>query len=723
MEDTTAMGSFEALGADPVAGADPSDREVAHGDLRQATVDLEARIVRLTAELEVEHDARVEAEQRFLRLLEVSPVAVVLVTPGFVVTAWSPAAERLFGYTADEAKGRHVDDLVANDPSMRLEANRINDEGSRGGGRRITKRIRKDGALVDVEVQAVPIHEGDRIAAYYAIYHDITALQHAREEADAANIAKSTFLAAMSHEIRTPMNAVIGMTDLLLDTTLDREQQDFAETIRTSGESLLTIINDILDFSKIEAGRMDLEHRPFELGRAVESALDVVGPLAAAKGIELAYAMEAGTPQTIVGDETRLRQILVNVLNNAVKFSDTGEVELTVAGRTLDAAAGLWELMFAVRDTGIGITADGMERLFQSFSQADVSTSRRYGGTGLGLAISRRLAEAMGGSVTASSSGVPGEGSTFTVQIVAPVADSQPAASGRPADSPVLTGRRLLVVDDNATNRRIARGMTSSWGLIVRDTSSPGEALAWIEGGEPFDIALLDRRMPEMDGLDLARRIRIVAPGARLPIIIFSSVGGRDSSVRTAQARHDIDAYLAKPIKPSQLFDALVEVLHASGASTDDGRDSRGAVEEGASDGTAAELPRLRILLAEDNAVNRKVAVQLLAKLGQTADVVGNGREAIEAVERHRYDVILMDVQMPEMDGLEASRRICARWPPDQRPRLIALTANALEGDREACLAAGMDDYLRKPIRRPELAEALALVVPVGADRPDAAHA
>ncbi|MDQ3688491.1 MAG: response regulator [Chloroflexota bacterium] len=717
------MRSPEPLGADPVAGAGPSDREVAHGDVRQATVDLEARIVHLTAELVVEHDARVEAEQRFLRLLEVSPVAVVLVTPEFVVTAWSPAAERLFGYTADEAVGRHVDDLVAHETSIRVEAGQINDEGTRGGGRRITKRIRKDGALVDVEVQAVPIHEGDRIAAYYAIYHDITALQHAREEADAASTAKSTFLAAMSHEIRTPMNAVIGMTDLLLDTTLDREQQDFAETIRTSGESLLTIINDILDFSKIEAGRMDLEHRPFELCRAVESALDVVGPLAAAKGIELAYAMEAGTPQTIVGDETRLRQILLNVLNNAVKFSDTGEVELTVGGRTLDAAAGLWELTFAVRDTGIGITPDGMERLFQSFSQADVSTSRRYGGTGLGLAISRRLAQAMGGSVTASSSGVPGEGSTFTVRIVAPVADSQPAASGRPADSPVLTGRRLLVVDDNATNRRIARGMTSGWGLIVRDTSSPGEALAWIEGGEPFDIALLDRQMPEMDGLDLARGIRSTASGARLPIIIFSSVGGRDSLVRRALARHDIAAYLAKPIKPSQLLDALVEVLHASGAGTDDRRDSRGAVEEDASEATAVALPPLRILLAEDNVVNRKVAIQLLAKLGQTADVVGNGREAVEAVERHRYDVILMDVQMPEVDGLEASRQICARWPPDRRPRLIALTANALEGDREACLEAGMDDYLRKPIRRPALAEALARAVPVDAEHPDAAHA
>ena len=717
------MGSPEPLDADPVARAGPSDRAVADGDLRGATDAVEARIARLTAELEVEHDARVEAEQRFLRLLEVSPVAVVLVTPEFVVTAWSPAAERLFGYTADEAIGRHVDDLVAHEESLRLEAGRINEEGSRGGGRRITKRVRKDGALVDVEVQAVPIHEGDRITAYYAIYHDITALQHAREEADAANTAKSTFLAAMSHEIRTPMNAVIGMTDLLLDTSLDREQQDFAETIRTSGESLLTIINDILDFSKIEAGRMDLEHRPFELGRAVESALDVVGPLAAAKGIELAYAMEADTPQAIVGDETRLRQILLNVLNNAVKFSDAGEVELTVAGRTLDAAAGLWELTFAVRDTGIGITADDMERLFHSFSQADVSTSRRYGGTGLGLAISRRLAQAMGGSVTAASSGVPGEGSTFTVRIAAPVADSLPASAGRPADSPVLTGRRLLVVDDNATNRRIARGMTSGWGLTVRDTSSPGEALAWIEGGETFDIALLDRQMPEMDGLDLAHRIRSAASGARLPIIIFSSVGGRDSSVRRALARHDIAAYLAKPIKPSQLFDALVEVLHASEAGTVDGRDIPGAAEEDASAGTAAVLPHLRILLAEDNAVNRKVAVQLLARLGQTADVVGNGREAVEAVERGRYDVILMDVQMPEVDGLEASRQICARWPPDQRPRLIALTANALEGDREACLAAGMDDYLRKPIRRPELAEALAQVVPVLADPGDAAHA
>ena len=663
----------------------------------------------------------------YASLVEISPVAVVLLTPDATVRSWNPAAERLFAYTAEEAIGRHIDDLVANDDAIRDEARQLTKLVAGSAVHRITKRTRKDGSLVDVEVHVSPIHADSGLAGSYAIYHDITALQRAREEADAANAAKSAFLAAMSHEIRTPMNAVIGMTDLLLDTPLDPEQQDYAETIRTSGESLLTIINDILDFSKIEAGRMDLEHLPFDVGRAVEAALDVVAPLAAGKGIELAYDPQAAMPRAIVGDETRLRQVLLNLLNNAVKFTEKGEVELSVGGRELDVAGGTWELTFTVRDTGIGIPPDRMSRLFQSFSQADVSTSRRYGGTGLGLAISRRLAELMGGSVTATSSGLAGEGSTFTLRLVAAIAETLPAMPERPAGSPVLTGRRLLVVDDNATNRRIVRVLARGWGMIVRDTGSPAEALGWLVNGDPFDLALLDRQMPEMDGLELARRIRGTASNGRLPIVIFSSLGGRESAARGALARHEIDAYLTKPLKPSQLFDTLIGVLPAptpADAADGDGSDARDraprVIPAAESDG-AAPLPAMRILLAEDNAVNRKLAIKLLEGLGQTADTAENGREAVEAVEKRRYDVVLMDVQMPEMDGLEASRRICARWPREQRPRLIALTANALEGDREACLEAGMDDYLSKPIRRPALAEALARAVPA-ASPPEAAH-
>ena len=631
-------------------------------------------------------------------LVGTSPVAIATMDLGGTIVGWNPSAERLFGYSEGEAIGQSLDNLIAA-PEYREEAGRFSRRTlSSERVHSITRRHRKDGSSVEVELSSVPVIVDGAEVGYIAIYHDITELLRARREAEAANEAKGAFLATMSHEIRTPLNAVIGMSGLLLNTALTDEQREYTEIVRQSGDALLTVINDVLDFSKIEAGKLELESQPFDLRECVESALDLVATRAAEKGLELAYLVGDGAPAAIVSDVTRLRQILLNLLSNAVKFTEQGEVVLSVSARRLDGTAPLHELAFAVRDTGVGIPPDRLDRLFQSFSQVDASTTRRFGGTGLGLAISERLTELMGGRIGVTSEVGTGSEFRFTIRALAagvPVLTRRDLSGVQPS----LRGKRVLAVDDNSTNRRILTTHLDAWGMPARATGSSVEALGWIRAGEQFDIGILDMHMPDMDGVTLARAIREHLSGDALPLVLFTSLGRREARADT----EGFAAYLHKPIKPSQLFDALVSVLaerpiHVA---------PRGAARSELDPDMARRHP-LRILLAEDNVVNQKVALRLLGQMGYRADVAANGLEAIDAIERQTYDVVLMDVQMPELDGFEASREINRRWPGGGRPRLVAMTANVMQGDRELCSASGMDDYVAKPIRVEELIAALA---------------
>ena len=674
----------------------------------------------LREELQAQHDLY----ERLLQILSDIGEGVI-VTEGRSVVFCNDAYAALTGYSAAELV-TYGPDVVAADQDALADFDRWRRqlETHPGSAAMMVTRIRhRDGRLVPVETIGVAVQAAGRWQRV-SVNRDLTErhrieaeladraaelgrtnreLAAARDVADAASRAKSAFLATMSHEIRTPMNAVIGMTGLLLDTALDPEQREFVEVVRTSGESLLTIINDILDFSKIESGELQLDQHPFEIRDCVESALALIALTTQGRPLELVADLDAGCPELVVGDGTRFRQVIVNLLGNAVKFTNAGEVVVRVSAIPVpEGPDPSVHLSVSVRDTGIGIPADRMDRLFHAFSQVDSSTTRVYGGTGLGLVISRRLAEAMGGGLQATSE--VGIGSTFTFTAILGVAGDRRLPAQDRAGGP-LSGRSALIVEANDTNRGVLHGLLTGWGMGCTAVAAPGEAVALIADGGRFEVALLDMELPGMDAVELARALRDLPAGGELPLILLASVALRLGPERRAL----FAATVAKPARSARLHSLLLEVLAPADAALL-ALETRGGHRR--EDGPVSDGPTqlLRALVAEDNPVNQRVAQAMLARLGYRVDTVGNGMEAVEAVRTADYDVVLMDVQMPQLDGVAAAGRIRGELPPDRQPPIVGLSASVLAEDRDAGLRAGMDAYLTKPIRSEELSAALLRV-------------
>jgi PAS domain S-box-containing protein len=700
-----------------------AERKQAQKEIVRLNEELEHRVVQRTSQLEAANEdlqneilertqaeaAMMDSERRLADIINFLPDATFVVNKQGVVIAWNRAIEKMTSIKAEDILGKGgyeyalpffgerrpilIDLVLKSDLDIEKKYNTIKrQEDGTLVGEVFAPNLRGKAVYLVGSAAVLYNSEGEIYGAIESI-RDITErklaeedLKSAKERAESATRAKSEFLANMSHEIRTPMNAVIGMTGLLLETDLKPEQRDYLETIRNSGNALMAVINDILDFSKIDGGKLELEKQPFDLRNCIEISMDLVAAKAAEKGLELIYFLEDDVPQILVGDETRLRQVLINLLGNAVKFTEIGDVVLSVSYSA--ARDGAVELRFAVRDTGIGISPENMSKLFQSFTQVDSSTTRYYGGSGLGLAISKRLVEMMGGRIWVESE--LGKGSIFHFTIT--------AKAGQPREVPIshassLSGKMVLIVESNESVRTILTKIVQSWKMRTIAVASGIEAADELRKGA-FDFVILDTILPDMYTSDLVRLVKAGKNSESL-IVTISPIGSK------VQLEPFASGGLSKPLKPLQLRKLFIELLYPQNGEKADLTSHPPA---------AIPLVRgqnLRILLAEDNQVNQKVALSMLKRLGYKADVASNGFEVLQALERRQYDVILMDIQMPEMDGLDATRRIRERWKPAKQPCIIAITAHALEGDREEFLGAGMNDYISKPIQMKELQMAL----------------
>ncbi|WP_255482318.1 response regulator [Pseudarthrobacter sp. NBSH8] len=686
----------------------------------------------LTTGLEQEVAARTAELEGLGAIVNSSANAIMGTTPDGVISSWNPGAEKVYGYTSAEVIGRHAGFLLP--PERRGRVAEVLASVAAGGEAQTfeSEHVRKDGSRVPVAITASPIRDGQRVRGVASIAQDMTVRRAAEKELEAAREAalessrlKSEFLATMSHEIRTPMNGVVGLTALLLETPLDQTQKQYAQGVKGAGEALLSLINDILDFSKLEAGKVDLDIRAFDPRVLVEEVAGLLTEPARAKNLELIAYCEPDVQARLHGDSGRIRQILLNLASNAVKFTAAGEVSIRVTTETPDAKPGATAMVcFEVSDTGIGIDPAHHARLFESFSQADASTTRRYGGTGLGLAICSRLTEAMDGEIGLDSS--PGEGSTFWFRIPVPVAP--PSTHPVPAAG-FLTGLRVLVVDDNATNRLVLESQLRGWKLQPEAVPDARAALARAHeaaaDGIPFHLAVLDLCMPDTDGLELARELKADAALADIELIMLTST----MQVNAAEiADAGVREWLMKPVRSSEFYNRLVRLmstsehhapaLSASGRPSDADLTAELSSEPLAHSSAGLSLrgrppapSRGRILVVEDNEVNQLVARATVAKFGYAVDVVADGAEAVAATASTRYAAVLMDCHMPVMDGFEATRVIRRRDGASHLP-IIAMTAGALDGDRERCLAAGMDDYLSKPVDAAELEAALARWAP-----------